>query len=125
MILFFVEFLAYFEIVRYDFLQTSQVFQKWMTFIEKKKDFLTDSIVLIKEKTLNTLSSFYQYPDRLFKTDWFPLYSWCTNSLDMPTTTNRPPQTAYLFLPQKIYNEEKSSGHFDLKTWLFNFNALG
>ena len=50
MILFFVEFLAYFEIVRYDFLQTSQVFQKWMTFIEKKKDFLTDSIVLIKEK---------------------------------------------------------------------------
>ena len=115
MILFFVEFLAYFEIVRYDFLQTSQVFQKWMTFIEKKKDFLTDSIVLIREKTLNTLSSFYQYPDRLFKTDWFPLYSWCTNSLDMPTTTNRSPQTAYLFLPQKIYNEEKSSGHFDLK----------
>ena len=56
MILYFVEFLAYIEIVKYDFPQTSQFFlKKKMTLIEKKKDFLTDSTVLIREKTLNTL----------------------------------------------------------------------
>ena len=58
MILYFVEFLAYIEIVKYDFPQTSQFFfkkKKKKTLIEKKKDFLTDSTVLIREKTLNTL----------------------------------------------------------------------
>ena len=54
MILYFVEFLAYIEIVKYDFPQTSQ-FKKKKTLIEKKRDFLTDSTVLIREKTLNTL----------------------------------------------------------------------
>ena len=36
MILYFVEFLVYIEIVEYDFPQTSQFFLKKMTLIEKK-----------------------------------------------------------------------------------------
>ena len=89
-----------------------------MTLIEKKK--LTDSIVLIREKTSNTLSSFYQYLDRLFKTDWLITHRvqpvWTSfksnpplcrspNPLSLlPTTTNRPPQTTYLFLSLSSIN---------------------
>ena len=73
MILYFAEFLAYIEIVKYGSPQTCQFFFKKDEAYRDKKDFLTDSIALIREKTLNTLSPFYEYPDRFLKTDCFPL----------------------------------------------------
>ena len=56
MILYFVEFLAYIEIVKYDLPQTSQFFKKKkMTLIEKKKRFFNRQYCSDREKTLNTL----------------------------------------------------------------------
>ena len=56
MILYFVEFLAYFEIVKYDLPQTSQFFKKKkMTLIKKKKRFFNRQYCSDREKTLNTL----------------------------------------------------------------------
>ena len=112
MILHFVEFLAHIEIVKSDFLQTSQFLQKRWRLLRKKK--LTDIIVLIKEKTLNTLSSFYQYLDRLFKIDWFPLYPWCATSLDLLQFKSPSLQESLPPFPLANHQQQTTSDHIPL-----------